>query len=350
MVETVHNTGRRGPASFQEAALLAEIDRLRAAIRATEQTLHTQNQRLADLAARLQRLRAAAPAPPAVVGLRETLRRVVEGVTDQIATEVGQIAGPSRPGPAPPRATVSAKPQVAPAPAAPAPVTAAAPQQGEVSGAPAVVEEKAAAAPAAEAAKAAGAAPAAQGQLEAPESVPAETQQEAGEALPGEAEPAVDLAAEESQLVEALETGRRALADLDRCMTLVQELAHAGTWRVVAGLVSSRRPEHAKIDEARRAAREAQELLRVFERQVRRLREPFGERIELVELKDFAEGFAKALLLGSPDQPVGHRAVEAAREAYHDVRRACARLQRESIALRARRAAQERRRRLARGA
>jgi len=111
---------------------------------------------------------------------------------------------------------------------------------------------------------------------------------------------------------------------------------------VAKGLVSSRSPEHAKIDEARRAAREAQELLGSFQDQVHTLRHEFGDRVEAPDLKDFAEHFARSLLSASPEQAHGHLAAESARAAYHDVRRVCARLQLDAIAVRARRAAARR--------
>ncbi|MCX5673398.1 MAG: hypothetical protein NTX87_00160, partial [Planctomycetota bacterium] len=218
-------------------------------------------------------------------------------------------------------------------------------------------EESPAAAPAAETPSAHEAAHevAAEGAREAvaeaalePASAAADADAEEAAEEPAPEEPAAqagphdELAAHENRLVEALDTGRSALSRLDRCVTLVQDLARAGAWRVVAGLVSSRSPEHAKIDEARRAAREAQELLRSFQDQVHALRHEFGDRIEAPDLADFAEHFARSLVSGSPDEAHGHLAAESARAAYHDVRRVCARLQLDAIALRAKRAAARR--------
>ena len=106
--------------------------------------------------------------------------------------------------------------------------------------------------------------------------------------------------------------------------------------------MSSHSPEHAKIEEIRSGAHEVQELLGSFEHQVRGLHDQFGHRVETADLKGFAKRFAEALAAGPQEEHLGHRATEAAREAYHDVRRMCTRLQLDAIALRAKRAAARR--------
>jgi hypothetical protein len=155
-------------------------------------------------------------------------------------------------------------------------------------------------------------------------------------------EPHDEPDAHEQMVVKAVETGRHALADLDHCVTQAQELARAGVWRIVKGMVSTRSPEHAKIDEVRSRAHEVQELLGSFEQQVRGLHDQFGHRVDVADLKGFATRFAAALAAGPQEEHLGHRATEAAREAYHDVRRICTRLQLDAIALRAKRAAARR--------
>ena len=368
--------------TLREAALLAEIERLRASIEGTEQTLAAEKRRLEQLVKELQKERgplarlyeSRAPGALARAVQGEAARPGHQAPARPAAAHAPVARGgpvPRAPGPAAPAAVVRQAAQSAFQAAASAVLGVKAPQVAEFVhnlglGEPQVAppaepaaehEEPPAAAPAAETPPAHEAAHevAAEGAREAvaqiapePASEAAdETAEEAGhEAAPeeaaAEAGPHDELAAHEKRLVEALDTGRSALSRLDRCVTLVQDLARAGVWRVAKGLVSSRSPEHAKIDEARRAAHEAQELLRSFQDQVHALRHEFGDRIEAPELRDFAEHFARSLVSGSPDEAHGHLAAESARAAYHDVRRVCVRLQLDAIALRAKRAAARR--------
>ena len=382
--------------TLREAALLAEIERLRESIEGTEQTLAAEKHRLEQLVKELQKERGPlarlyeSRTPGAIAravqgegsekvsGTLRLSRKVPDTFSaPRPAAAHAPVArggpAPRAPGPAAPAAVVRQAAQSAFQAAASAVLGAKAPQVAEFvhtlglaepqivppAEAAAEPEESPAAAPAAETPPAHEAAHevAAEGAREAvaeaaPESASEaadETAEEAAhEAAPAEAAqeeaaaeagPHDELAAHEKRLVEALDTGRSALARLDRCVTLVQDLARAGAWRVAKGLVSSRSPEHAKIDEARRAAHEAQELLRSFQDQVHALRHEFGDRIEAPDLADFAGHFARSLVSGSPDEAHGHLAAESARAAYHDVRRVCSRLQLDAIALRAKRAA-----------
>jgi len=372
--------------TLREAALLAEIESLRESIEGTEQTLAAEKHRLEQLAKELQKERgplarlyeSRAPGALARAVQGEAPRPGQHAPARPAAAHAPVARGgpvPRAPGPAASAAAVRQAAQSAFQAAASAVLGAKAPQVAEFvhnlglaepeiapPDEPAAEhEESPAAAPAAETPPAHEAAHevAAEGAREAvaeaapePASEAAdETAEEAAhEAAPAEAaaEPAAqagphdELAAHENRLVEAIDTGRSALSRLDRCVTLVQDLARAGAWRVAKGLVSSRTPEHAKIDEARRAAHEAQELLRSFQDQVHALRHEFGDAVEAPDLADFAEHFARSLVSGSPDEAHGHLAAESARAAYHDVRRVCARLQLDAIALRAKRAAARR--------
>lgn len=364
--------------TLREAALLAEIERLRESIEGTEQTLAAENRRLEQLVKELQKERgpltrlyeSRAPGALARAVQGEAQRPGQQAPARPAAAHAPVARGgpvPRAPGPAAPAAAVRQAAQSAFQAAASAVLGATAPQVAEFVhnlglGEPQVAPP---AEPAAEPEESPGEAPAAETPpaREAARKVAAEGAREAvAEAAPEPASEAADegaeesapeaaaaepgphdeLAAHEKRLVEALDTGRSALSRLDRCVTLVQDLARAGAWRVAKGLVSSRSPEHAKIDEARRAAREAQELLRSFQDQVHALRHEFGDRVEAPDLKDFAEHFARSLLSASPEQAHGHLAAESARAAYHDVRRVCARLQLDAIALRAKRAAARR--------
>ena len=351
MLEELRETARDLKGTLREAALLAEVEKLREAIEATEQTLAMQKHRMAQLAAELQKQPghlarlAGSDAGSALVGM-------IRGMSGQPQ----RPAAPQQPPPQvihvpPPRSgsarasapqTIQVQQQRAAAalakaaPVRPAPVAAKpAPAADEGPEEFAVLEEpeasQAPAAPAAPPPSAQEAAEAAHDGGEAPPPAPA-----------AEAPPHDELDAHERLLVEAIDTGRHALADLDDCVTQAQELARAGVWRIVKGMVSTHSPEHAKIDAVRSEAHEVQELLGTFEQQVRVLHEQFGHRVDAADLKGFATRFAAALAAGPQEEHLGHRAIEAARAAYHDVRRMCTRLQLDAIALRAERAAQRR--------
>jgi chemotaxis protein histidine kinase CheA len=390
--------------TLREAALLAEIERLRESIEGTEQTLAAEKHRLEQLVKELQKERGPlarlyeSRTPGAIAravqgegsekvsGTLRLSRKVPDtfSAPRPAAAHAPVARGgpvPRAPGPAAPAAAVRQAAQSAFQAAASAVLGAKAPQVAEFvhtlglaeprivppAEAAAEHEESPAAAPAAETppaheaahevaaggAREAVAEAAPEAASEAADETAEEAAHEAAAAAAAgraaEAGPHDELAAHEKRLVEALDTGRSALARLDRCVTLVQDLARAGVWRVAKGLVLSRSParqgdavaspEHAKMDEARRAAHEAQELLRSFQDQVHALRHEFGESVEAPDLADFAGHFARSLVSGSPDEAHGHLAAESARAAYHDVRRVCARLQLDAIALRAKRAA-----------
>jgi len=348
MLEQLRDAARGVQSTLREAALLAEIEKLREAVEATEQSLAMQKHRMELLAKELQK-EPGHLARLAGTDAGATLVGVIRGMAGQPQRPAagqqpppqvihvqaarpahGRTDAPSRP-PAPqpiqiqPQRPAAAPAQPAPASPAPAAKTAApAPPPVET---PSVYE-----APAEEQS-------AAPSSHEAAETPPPAPQVEAEQGPPEEHD---EFAAHERLLVEAIDTGRHALADLDRTITEVQELARAGAWRIVKGMLSSHSPEHAKIEEVRSGAHEVQELLGSFEQQVRGLRDEFGHRVDVADLEGFAKRFVEALAAGPHEEHLGHRAVEAARAAYHDVRAVCARLQLDAIALRAKRAAARR--------
>jgi hypothetical protein len=360
MLEQLRDAARGVQSTLREAALLAEIEKLREAIEATEQTLAMQKRRMENLAGELQkepghlarlagsdagaalagmirgmagqpqRPPAAQQPPPQVIHVqppRPTVGRppgpqTIPSQPQRLAAAHARAAAtPTRPATTTPPHPAPAAP-AHPSPAAPAHPSPAAPAPQ----AAAPTEEPPAALPEHDAA-------------EAYTSAAEEPHEAAEPGPPGEHD---EFAAHERLLAEAIDTGRHALADLDQTITEVQDLARAGAWRIVKGIVSSHSPEHAKIGEVRIHAREVQELLGVFEHQVRGLHDEFGHRVDAADLADFARHFAEALAAGPHEEHLGHRAIEAARAAYHDVRRMCARLQLDAIALRAERAAQRR--------
>jgi hypothetical protein len=342
MLEQLRETARGVQSTLREAALLAEIEKLREAIEATEQSLAMQKHRLEQLARELQK-EPGHLAKLAGTDAGATLVSVIRGMA-------GQPQHPAAPQQPPPQVIHVQQPRSGSA-RSPAPQTirvqtpraAAAPVQAApvrpVPAAERVEEKPPAAPPAHEAAEAevtheAEVAPEADAAHEAAQAPPA-----ASGAAP---EPQDEMDAHEQLLIKAVETGRHALADLDHCVSQAQELARAGVWRIVKGMVSTRSPEHAKIDEVRSRAHEVQELLGSFEHQVRGLHDQFGHRVDVADLKGFAKRFAAALAAGPQEEHLGHRATEAARAAYHDVRRMCTRLQLDAIALRAKRAAAQR--------
>ena len=355
MLEQLRETARGVQSTLREAALLAEIEKLREAIEATEQTLAMQKHRLELLAKELQK------EPGHLAKLAGTdAGATLVGVIRGLAGQPQHPAAPQQPPPAisarqpqsgsarlsapqlikvqQQRAAVAFA-QAAPVQAAPVRPAPAAENFVILDAAP----ETQAPAPTVSAAQAPPPPPPDAAEEKQP---PAETAHEAGEAPPpapeAEAGPHDEMDAHERLLIEAIDTGRHALADLDQTITEVQDLARAGAWRIVSGLLSSHSPEHAKIGEVRSHAHEVQELLGSFEHQVRGLHDEFGHRVDAADLAGFAKHFAEALAAGPHEEHLGHRAVEAAREAYHDVRRMCARLQLDAIALRAERAARHR--------
>lgn len=163
-----------------------------------------------------------------------------------------------------------------------------------------------------------------------------------------EAEPAgpdAELRAEETRLTEALEAGRLAMSNIDRCKELLHSVAQGGALHTIASAMFSRSPDHAKLDEARQAAREAQENLHEFREHVTALRHRLGGKVDAGELAGLADRLL-GHVTGEPESAPGLlHSLEGLRETYHDLRGLCVQLQREAIAVRARLAAMERARR-----
>jgi len=187
----------------------------------------------------------------------------------------------------------------------------------------------------------------------APDAVPASPAHEAGPTQASAAKPSKTVAqpaaadalqTEEQAISEAVATGRQVLDDMDRCIHLVEEVARGGKWHLVTSAISSKSSDHAKVDEARRAAHNVRENLRRFNGQVADLWRRFGGRIGHGDAATLGDRFLGTLIgEGHADAAPPH-ALESAHEAYHEVRAICARLQLEASAARARRAARERRR------
>jgi len=157
--------------------------------------------------------------------------------------------------------------------------------------------------------------------------------------------PDAELRADEKRITEALEAGRLAMAEIDRCKELLQSVAQGGALHTIASAVFSKSPDHAKIDEARQAAHEARANLRKFQEQLAGLRHRIGGKVEAGELATLADRLLGHVSGEAPGEPGLLHALEGMRETYHDVRGLCVRLQREAIAVRARLAAMERARR-----
>ena len=335
MLEQLRETARGVQSTLREATLLAEIEKLREAVEATEQTLATQKHRMELLAKELQKepghlarlagtdagaalvgmIRGVAGQPQRPAGAQQPPPQVIHIQSERAAS--GRPAAPQTLRVQPQRPAAPARPAPEAVKPAPAPAAVAGPGHRAVPEAP----------------QATASSDAVQPEAETPHESPAPA---------AETSPHDEFDAHEKLLLEAIETGRHALADLDHCVSQAQELARAGVWRIVKGMVSTHSPEHAKIEEVRGEAHEVQELLGSFEQQVRTLHEQFGHRVDVADLKGFATRFGQALAAGPQEEHLGHRAIEAARAAYHDVRRMCTRLHLDAIALRARRAAQQR--------
>ena len=123
---------------------------------------------------------------------------------------------------------------------------------------------------------------------------------------------------------------------------LQEEVARGGKWHLVTSAIFSKSSDHAKVDEARRAAHSVRENLRRFNGQVADLRRRFGGRIGHGDAATLGDRFL-GTLIGEGHADAAPGALESAHEAYHEVRALCSRLQLETSAARARRAARDRR-------
>ena len=170
----------------------------------------------------------------------------------------------------------------------------------------------------------------------------------AAEVEAAEAEPAgpdAELRADEKRLTEALEAGRLAMSNIDRCKELLHSVAQGGALHTIASAMFSKSPDHAKLDEARQAAHEAQENLHKFREHVTALRHRLGGKVDAGEFAGLADRLLGHVTGESEGAPGILHSLEGLRETYHDLRGLCVRLQREAIAVRARLAATERARR-----
>ena len=70
--------------------------------------------------------------------------------------------------------------------------------------------------------------------------------------------------------------GRKALESLDRSLSAAREVSHGGVLQTAAGVVRSQSPARVRLGEARQAAREAAENLRLLQKQVKELRHRLG--------------------------------------------------------------------------
>jgi hypothetical protein len=157
--------------------------------------------------------------------------------------------------------------------------------------------------------------------------------------------PDAELRADEKRLTEALEAGRLAMSNIDRCKELLHSVAQGGALHTIASAMFSKSPDHAKLDEARQAAHEAQENLHKFREHVTALRHRLGGKADAGELAGLADRLLGHVTGESEGEPGILHSLEGLRETYHDLRGLCVRLQREAIAVRARLAAMERARR-----
>jgi predicted nucleic acid-binding Zn-ribbon protein len=145
--------------------------------------------------------------------------------------------------------------------------------------------------------------------------------------------------ADEKAIAEAVATGRKALESLDRSIELGREVAQGGVWQTLKGAAHLNTAAHANLSEARKAASEAAENLRLFHEQVRELRHRVGDKADLGRLETLGDELLDALSAETGDQPKVHEALAAAHESYHQVRGLCARLQLDAAAVRSRLAA-----------
>ena len=148
------------------------------------------------------------------------------------------------------------------------------------------------------------------------------------EAAAPEHEAETDLAAEEEEALHAvIESARRTMESLDRCRALAHEVARGGAWHAIAGAAFAKSPDRAKIDNVREAAREAREDLGRFHKEIADLEARFGGSFHAGEISALAELVGGAILSPEGGEAGAGTAVARLCRAYHDVRKACTRMQ-----------------------
>jgi len=143
--------------------------------------------------------------------------------------------------------------------------------------------------------------------------------------------------------MQAVETGRKALENLDHSMEAAREATHGGLLRTAAGMVRGGSPTRAKLGEARAAARAAAEDLRLLHRQTKELRHRLGEHhLGAAPLGAMADQLAEAAAEEAPEAADLTETVSQTRQTYHEVRSLCSRLQLAAAAIRSHKAAMNR--------
>ncbi|HUU90638.1 MAG TPA: hypothetical protein VM238_05440 [Phycisphaerae bacterium] len=145
-----------------------------------------------------------------------------------------------------------------------------------------------------------------------------------------------ELRADEAELEEALRAGRTALASLDRCGNYLRSAGNWGVWDMVGGGLISTAIKHGRIDDARRAAHDAQGWLRAFKRELADVNERFDARIEIGGFATFADYFFDGLIADWYVQSKIRRSEAAVSGARSEVEGICTRLRREIEGVRAR--------------
>lgn len=118
-----------------------------------------------------------------------------------------------------------------------------------------------------------------------------------GEQLLELSERLADLRADEKELQEAMEAGRMARSALDEVQSSLKSAENWGTWDMMGGGVFATMAKHSKIDEARKAAHEAQKHLQRFRVELADADQRLHASLDLDGFTSFADFFFDGLIM-----------------------------------------------------
>jgi hypothetical protein len=148
---------------------------------------------------------------------------------------------------------------------------------------------------------------------------------------------------DEKAILQAIQTGRKALDSIDLCLESARGATRGGLARSVVGMVRSNGVTRVKLGESRAAARSAAEDIRLLHRQVKELRHRLGEQhMEISQLGALTDQLAAAMPKEDADELHLANVESKTRQTYHEIRAVCSRLQLVAAAVRSRRAAMAR--------
>jgi DNA repair exonuclease SbcCD ATPase subunit len=121
------------------------------------------------------------------------------------------------------------------------------------------------------------------------------------------------IRAEQKELNEAVQAGKKARAGLDQVVEALESASNWGTWDLLGGGLLASVAKHDKLDEAHEAVQEVQPLLQRFERELADVGGPAALHVETGGLAAFADIFIDGLLVDLLVQSRINDSLDAAR-------------------------------------